>query len=438
MRRRLGLWFLAAAAGVVVVLPAHGQTDEGRSLRDALVREAEQPGKPSWRPMLLGLAELHGRSVHPPAGHFPYPFEDIGPGYQGGRVFGHIDLAHERLDTVRALPVHVRNQTRNELAGQQKDGLIPGIISFDTAGKPVWKDFKGFPPLWVVTVDAYLDATGDVAFLPECLDALVRQIGWFEGKRSAPGGGFYYLDVTTGPWESGMDEGIRYDERPAEAAASVDATSHVYLLYDRAASWCKTLGRPHAGWDARADALRTFIRTELWDSQSGFFYDRWTVRRPERRHLAFEGMWPVVVGAATPAQAARVIDEHLMNPREFFAPHPIATVALCDPKFELRMWRGPAWNCMTYWAARGCLRYARPNAAHRLLEAALDATAAQFARTGTLWEFYHPRLGDPESLLRKDRGRRIPCRDYLGHNPLFAMVDLWRKSRPATPPEPAP
>ena len=69
---------------------------------NALVQEARDPGKETWRPMLLYLAELHGRSVHPPIGHFRYPFEDIGPGYQGGKVFGHIDLTHERLDTVRA------------------------------------------------------------------------------------------------------------------------------------------------------------------------------------------------------------------------------------------------------------------------------------------------------------------------------------------------
>lgn len=391
------------------------------------------PGKPAWRPMLLYLADLHGRSVHPPAGHFRFAFEDIGPGYQGGTAFGHIDLTHERLDTVRALPEHVKNQIRNELAGQQKDGLIPGVISFDSKGKATWKSDKGFPPLWPVSVDAYVEATSDVEFLAECLDGLRKQIGWFESKRSVSRGGFYYLDVLGRPWESGMDEGIRYDQRPPAAAACVDACAHVYLLYEHAARWSRKLGQPHAAWEEKAQVLAQFIQKELWDPESGFFYDSWTVRHPDRRHLAFEGMWPVVVGAATPAQAQRVIDEHLLNRREFFAPHPIATVALSDSKFELRMWRGPAWNCMTYWAARGCLRQGRADAARRLLEAALDATATQFERTKTIWEFYHPRLGDQTSLLRKPKGRRLPCQDYLGHNPLFAMADLWRKCAPASP-----
>src|SRR5205085_1756084 len=131
-------------------------TPEGTPLRDALLREAALPSKPAWQPMLQYLAELHGKSVHPPMDYFRHPFEDIGPGYQGGKVFGHIDLTHERLDTVRALPEHARNQILNELAGQQPDGMIPGVISFDKSGKAVWKPDKGFPPIWVTSVDAYM------------------------------------------------------------------------------------------------------------------------------------------------------------------------------------------------------------------------------------------------------------------------------------------
>src|SRR5262245_66617436 len=126
--------FPIAAAGVVTTAAARVRcaTEEGAALRDALLRAAERPGNAAWQPMLRYLAELHGRSVHPPQAHFPHPFESIGPGYEGGNAFGHIDLTHERLDTVRALPEHVRNQTRNELAGQQNDGLIPGVINFDS------------------------------------------------------------------------------------------------------------------------------------------------------------------------------------------------------------------------------------------------------------------------------------------------------------------
>ncbi|HWA86366.1 MAG TPA: hypothetical protein VG710_09105, partial [Opitutus sp.] len=136
------------------------------------------------------------------------------------------------------------------------------------------------------------------------------------------------------------------------------------------------------------------------------------------------------VGAASQAEANRVIDEWLLNPKRLFSRHPIATVGVSDPKFELRLWRGPAWNSMTYWAARACVRYGRPEAARRLLEAALDDSAAQFARTGTIWEFYHPMGGHPEDLERKPASKaehNPPCHDYLGHNPLLAMARMWQE-----------
>jgi len=134
-------------------------------------------------------------------------------------------------------------------------------------------------------------------------------------------------------------------------------------------------------------------------------------------------IWPLVVGIATQEQAERVIDEHLMNPERFFGEHPIATLAMDSPEHQRLMWRGPAWNSMSYWAARGCARYGRKDAARRILERALDDTARQFDRTGTIWEFYDPHGGPPEDLEREVRPPAgTPRREYLGHNPLLAMA----------------
>ncbi len=57
---------------------------------------------------------------------------------------------------------------------------------------------------------------------------------------------------------------------------------------------------------------------------------------------------------------------------------------------------------------------------------ALDASARQFERTGTIWEFYHPRGGKPEDLEREvSPPAGTPHRDYVGHNPLLAMARLY-------------
>jgi len=392
---------------------------------EALMAEADSLGKPAWRPMLRYVAQLHARSTHPARPPFSRPWEEIGPGYCYGPAFGHWDLAHQILDVLPAEPEHARNQILNDLENQQEDGLVPGSIWLreDT---PRWSRTVGHPPMWAVAADDYADQVGNDDLLRVCYEPLLRQIGWFESQRKAEGEGYYYSDIVNHSWESGIDEGVRFDDVPTGRFACVDATSHVCMLYSLAADWALRLGIQAPGLATRAAELRLFIAERLFDAETGFFHDIWAVGNPQSRRLAIEGIFPLVAGAATEEQAGRVIDENLLNPERFCAPHPVTSVGLCDPRFELRMWRGPTWNSMTMWAARGCLAYGRADAAHRLTEAALDASADVFATTGTVWEFYHPFGGHPTTLRRKPQtAQNTPCPDYLGHNPLFALARIW-------------
>lgn len=392
---------------------------------DALQNEAGQLGKPEWRPLLRYVAELHARSTHPARPPFSRAWEEIGPGYCYGPAFGHWDIVHQILDVLPAEPDHARDQILNDLENQQEDGLVPGSIWLGD-GEPRFSKTVSHPPMWPVAVNDYCDQTGSDELFRLCYEPLLRQIGWFEAHRKAEDEGYYYTDIVNHSWESGVDEGIRFDDVPTGRYACVDATAHVYMLYDVAADWAVRLGEPSRSLAARAAALRVYIAERLFDPETGFFHDIWAVENPAARRLAVEGIFPLVVGAATEEQAARVIDENLLNPERFLAPHPISSVGLSDPRFELRMWRGPTWNSMTMWAARGCLTYDRPDAAHRLAEAALDASARVFARTGTIWEFYHPLGGDPTALRRKPQTQQnTPCPDYLGHNPLLALARIW-------------
>lgn len=392
---------------------------------DELKTETQRLGKPEWRPMLRYVVELHEKSTHPARYPFPHPWEEIGPGYCYGPAFGHWDIVHQILDVLPSEPDHARNQILNNLANQTEDGLVPGSIWL-REDQPRWNTQAGHPPVWPVAAHDYFDLAKDKDFLRQCFDALVRQIGWFERVRRAEGEGYFYLDIVSRSWESGVDEGVRFDDIPPGPYACVDATSHVDMLYQYASDWAREVGEDPEPFSKRHEELQRFIREKLFDPETGFFHDVWAVGNPKHRRLTFEGMWPMVTGAASPDQAERVIDENLLNPDRFFSDHPIATVAVSDPAFELRLWRGPAWNSMTYWAARGCLRCGRKDAARAIVERALDASAKQFDLTGTIWEFYHPFGGSPDQLARKPHTRfNTPCRDYLGHNPLIAMARMW-------------
>lgn len=385
-------------------------------------------GKSDWKDMLYYVADLRLRSIHPATPPFPHPWEDIGPGYCYAPAFGHWDIVHAILDAIPFNPEHAHLQIENNFAAQREDGFLPGSIWL-REGKMRWNKEAGHPPVWPFAVQDYSDAYGP-DLIPEAYERLVRQIGWFELNRKAEGQGFFYVDILSRVWESGVDDGIRFLNTQPGQFACVDATSHVFAMYTHAHKWGQILGKSSSEYKGKADALQTFIQDDLFVEETAFFHDIWAAKDPSLRCFSFEGMWPLVVGAATPEQALRVIEENLLNPARFFTAHPIATVSVDDPRFELRMWRGPAWNSMTYWAARGCMNYGAFSSAKVLLERALDDTAKQFERTGTVWEFYHPHGGNPEDLQRKSYTEfNAPCRDYLGHNPLLSMALLYDQAK---------
>lgn len=303
---------------------------------------ASRLGKPDWRPMLAYVAELHEKSTRPALKPFPFAWEEIGPGYCYGPAFGHWDIVHAILDVMRSEPQHAREQILNNLAPQQADGLLPGVIGF-REGSFKWGTTVSHPPVWPLAVQDYADIYGN-DIINECYEPLIRQIRWFENKRKATPQGFFYMDILSHAWESGVDYGIRFLDVQTGPFACIDASCHVYAMYQLAAHWSRLLNKEKDALESKAEQLRAFIQNELFSGATGFFHDIWAIKDPGKRCLSFEGMWPVTVGAATPEQAKRVIAENLLNPRRFLSSHPIVTVSQDDPRFELRMWRGPAWN----------------------------------------------------------------------------------------------
>lgn len=431
---------LLLAAVLLAPLPACQRDEEPTTPHAAnaaidwarLSAEAGRLGKAEWRPMLTHLADLHRRSTRPARPPFPYPWVEIGPGYHA-RAFGHWDIVHATLDLVPTLPKHAERQILNNLANQEPDGLVPGVIwvespTMEPGEGPNWSRKAGHPPLWPIAVEDLSRHLGSDEPIVPAYEPLTRQIAWYERNRRAEPTGFFYSRST---WESGLDDDLRQPHAIAEDGthwAFLDATCHVYNLYILASEWASRLLRPGeaSGYLQKARELQRFVREELWDPEAGFFYDIWSIDDPEKRIGSFVAIWPLVVGIATPEQAERVIDEHLLNPERFFGEHPISTIALDDPGYQRLTWRGPAWNSMSYWAARGCARYGREDAAIQILEKALDDTARHFERTGTIWEFYDPAGGPPEDLEREVQPPAgTPKREYLGHNPLLAMARLY-------------
>ena len=229
------------------------ETNNGKSsLKDDeswknMIEKAGKLGKSEWQPMLKYVAELHKRSTHHAKYPFDFEWEEIGPGYNYGPAFGHWDIIHQSLDVMNLFPQHALHQLLNDVKNQEPNGLLPGSIWMP--GLPSGRDTvswsrndAGHPPVLVVAVHDYFDLTGNKSDMPQFFSALVRQITWFENSRKAEGEGFYYNDILLKKWESGVDEGIRFDKTDMGKWACIDATCHVYQLYHYAALWSAELG----------------------------------------------------------------------------------------------------------------------------------------------------------------------------------------------------
>jgi Mannosylglycerate hydrolase MGH1-like glycoside hydrolase domain len=390
-------------------------------------------GKKDWEPMLKYTFELHKKSTHEQCFPFIYEWEEIGPGYCYAPAFGHWDIVYQVMDAFVYDKEHGLRQLYNNIVNQTPTGMIPGSIWMpggkSDREKADWnKETEGHPPVWMNAVDDYVNLTGNDKILKDFYIPLIRQINWFENNRKAVGEGFFYNDILLKLWESGVDEGVRFDETGLGPWACIDATCHVYKMYEFAEKWSEKLGFEASVFKKRKNELKHFIQDSMYVETDKMFYDIWAVNDPSLRHIVYENLWPVITGCATKEQAEALIDNYILDTTHFFTPHPISTVSVSDPKFELRLWRGPTWNSVTLWISKGCLNYGRDDAALSILEKALDMSAIQFEKTGTIWEFYHPFGGEQTELLRKPKdGFPLPSKDYLGHNPLLAMAKLYDK-----------
>jgi len=396
--------------------------------RVGLDAEARRCAKATWRPLLQYVAALHHHGTHGPLAPLTRCWEEIGPGYLGGPCFGHWDIVHAAADALHADPAFVRAQIENQIERQSEAGSIPGVLTWNAQRQPFYLNDLA-PSVWPFLLDDWIVQHGaDAGLLRKGLAALRRLLAFMERERSCEQGGWFYVDARDRKWESGIDEGVRFDEDLIGAErvfACVDATAHVAGQYELAGRWAERLGDDSADALARAENIRAFLRDACFDPTLHWFCDAPMVDRPERRVLSFEGMWALVVGAADDEQAQRAIDRTLLSADGLLGAHGMMTVGRREPRFEPRMWRGPCWNSMTWWAARGCLRYGRADAAAILIERALDGAAEVFEQTGTIWEFYGPDGESPETIQRKPGSPlNQPCRDYLGHNPLLAMARL--------------
>ena len=178
---------------------------------------------------------------------------------------------------------------------------------------------------------------------------------------SVGGRGFLYV----AKWESGMDDSPMYDDATYDThtyTMNLDdvGLNSVYTLdAECLAKIAVILGKDDdaAKFESEYEHMKQLIREKLWNAQDGIFENRFWSGEFSKR-LSPTNFYPMLAGIATPEQAKRMVEEHLLNTKEFWGAYVVPSIARNDPAFPDQFyWRGSIWGPTNYLLYEGVTRY---------------------------------------------------------------------------------
>jgi hypothetical protein len=305
---------------------------------------------------------------------------------------------------------------------ETEDGFVPNYARADG-----WKSFdRSEPPVGAVTVLGLYRKFGDRWLVRDAFGPLLRWNRWWDRRRTKDG----YLvlgtdkdtktvnpdDPSVGTrqgavYESGLDNSPMYDDAPFNAATGRLAIADVGLMGLYAAD-CSALeemaallgrGAEEKELAARAERVRTRLQT-LWDEKSGIYLSRNLDTGQPIRRLSPVNFYPMLGRVPTPAQARRMVREHLMNPDEFWGQWVIPAISRSDPAFrEQNYWRGRIWGPMNYLVYLGLQNYDEPEARRELASKSVALFAREWNLKGHVHENYNAVTGLADDVTSSDR-----------------------------------
>lgn len=298
---------------------------------------------------------------------------------------------------------------------QREDGLIAMAYRPSTE-QPAFGE-RINPPLFAWSELLYWRFTGDDSRFATVLPRLVRFFDWIKNNRRRKKGTYWFEDSGS----TGMDNAPRSGYQ-AEYLNGSDIC-HIDLAAQQAlAAECLQKIATHTGDQALADrfraeheALTALLDKYHWDERSGFYYDAFNLDTFERlnylNHKTVASFWPLVSGNANARQADSLIN-YLLDPEEFWTPHPVASLSRKDPNYdpEGRYWLGGVWAPINYMISKGLHRHGRADVARKLAMKHLDYLAEVLASHHTIFECYAPESARPATRGRDDFARA----DFVG------------------------
>ena len=339
-------------------------------------------------------------------------------------------------------PNAAKQELRNLWSVQDGDGFIPHMIFWGTRlfssptgylqSKPSWRPKMTAliqPPVLAQAALRVADKTQDKDFLREAIDHCKRYYLWLRDHRDPDADG---LISVISPYETGMDHLPAYDEAlgnrspsrwglqirdrlldignltlgrgydlPAIFRRDTFNVEDVMMncLYAQGlraiASMCANAGQDAeaAPFTRMAERTEQTILSKCYDSRAEAFWSLAGKKERPLRTLTVASLMPLLLSGLPKDIAARLVERHLLNAREFWLPYLVPTVAKSERAFKagetFLIWRGPSWINTNWLLVQGLRQHSFHEPARHIAE-----KSAELVLKSGFREYYNPLTGE--------------------------------------------
>lgn len=297
-----------------------------------------------------------------------------------------------------------------------------GYVPREIAPDALWALPEQCKPFLAQAAVRASQTMGGYRWIEPYYQKLADTLHFWEAARRSSDGLFRWFNGV----ESGTDNNPAVSDNPAVTTEGVDLACYIAREYQAMALIAAKLGRAGdaARYNAQAGALRDRIRTKMWSARDSMFFDINSRTGQFVRVKTWTDFVPLWARIATPAQAKATIEKHLLNPKEFWSPYGVRTLAATEPLYNASSgyWRGPVWVISNYLVMHGLMNYGYRKQAIELAEKTERMLADDIKKTGGMNECYNPQTGAPTA------GGHFLSWDLLGEH----MIEEAEKNRDPT------
>lgn len=312
-------------------------------------------------------------------------------------------------------------QVYNILSQATDRGLLPncGSQRGDT-------EDRSQPPVGSYCVYKLYKQFNEKDLLENTFDKLMKWHGWWMQYRDGNGDGllewgsdlfpegarlgFETHTMLAAKYESGLDNSPMYDDVEFNKETNTMELADVGLnsLY-AVDAWAlariaRELGREEAAKELEAEyeKLKKTINDAFWSEEKGIYLNRhWNGKLSNR--ISPTNFYPMIAGIASKEQAERMVNEHLLNPEEFWGEYVIPSISRDDTGFhDNNYWRGRVWGPMNFLVAEGLKRYDFYDVSYEFAKKSLNLFMKEWKEKSHIHENYNSVTGDSDDVPNSD------------------------------------